>query len=263
MPTQPAPSIPFPGTVIATGSSDRPSVVAIQKRLNILGCGPVAEDGTFGSGTAEAVELFQTRFVDHAGAPLQVDSRVGPTTWSVLFGVPVVPSQPPASALLAGVLSFAGSEIGTLEQPLGSNRGPRVDQYLRAVGIDPASGSFPWCAAFVYFCFRETATRLGTPNPLLKTASVLDHWNRAGQAGTRRISAAECADNPGLVQPGMIFILSTGNGSGHTGLVESVAGVQLTTLEGNTNMSGSREGIGVFRHTMRRLSQINKGFLAY
>ena len=44
---------------------------------------------------------------------------------------------------------------------------------------------------------------------------------------------------------------------------EQVDGVQLTTIEGNTNEGGSREGVGVFRRTARRISAINRGYLSY
>ena len=46
--------------------------------------------------------------------------------------------------------------------------------------------------------------------------------------------------------------------------LESVAAGVLTTIEGNTNDGGSREGVGVFRRTGpngRKISSVNKGFL--
>ena len=141
----------FPGTVLTPGSKGA-AVLAVQQRLNNLGCGPVAEDGTFGAETQDAIELFQARSQDTSGAPLKIDGVVGPMTWAALFGADTVPPNATApSQLLATVLQLASREVGTLEDPLGSNRGPRVDQYLRAVGLNPADGSFPWCAAFVYF----------------------------------------------------------------------------------------------------------------
>jgi len=256
--------MPFPGSVISTGSTDKVSILAIQRRLNQLGCGPVAEDGVFNIATFDAVELFQARSVDKFGVPLKVDAQVGPMTWGALFGEPAV-APPPAAAspLIAQTLADAVKEIGTLESPLGSNRGPRVDRYLRSVGIDPTQGSFPWCASFLYFCFQSAADSLKVANPVIKTAGVLDHWNRAGREGIPRLSNIDATATPSLVQPGLIFVITTGNGNGHTGIVEKVDGVQLTTIEGNTNLDGSREGIGVFRHTMRRISQINKGFIDY
>lgn len=258
---QPASALTFP-RVIVPGDRDRSSVLAVQKRLNRLGCGPIAEDGDFGPETFEAVELFQARSVDHRGLPLVVDGRVGPMTWAALFGaVPVRNASD--NPLQARALQAAASQIGVMEQPPGSNRGPQVDMYLRIVGIDPAGGSYAWCAAFVYWCFRDAAQALRVPNPAIRSAGVLDCWNRAGAAGVHRISSAEANSTPAVVKPGMVFVMSMGSGNGHTGFVEEVDGVVLTTIEGNTNQGGSREGIGVFRRKGRRLSSINRGFIDY
>jgi hypothetical protein len=134
--------ISFPGRVISAGSKDRASVLAIQRRLNQVGCGPVAEDGVFGPETADAVELFQARSVDQHGSPLLVDGSVGPMTWAALFGaVPAVETA--ETPLHTAVLEVAGSQVGVMEEPPGSNRGPKVDVYLRSVGINPAAGSSP------------------------------------------------------------------------------------------------------------------------
>ncbi len=174
----------FPGHVIGLRDPDTRSIVLIQKRLNQLGCGPIAEDGVFGPQTEEAVELFQMRSADHFSLPLDMDGKVGPLTWASLFAAPEIATVTAAgSRLLAETLIFAATQIGVMEQPLGSNRGPEVDKYLQSVGIDPSQGSFPWCAAFVYFCFQQAAIGLGLANPVIKTAGVLDHWNRAGAAG--------------------------------------------------------------------------------
>jgi hypothetical protein len=69
--------------------------------------------------------------------------------------------------------------------------------------------------------------------------------------------------DPGLVQPGHIFVIDFGAGTGHTGLVLEVHGGKLLTIEGNTNDGGSREGIGVFERDGRKIAQINKGFIDY
>src|SRR5690242_20367434 len=81
---------PFPGQVIGLRSPDRQATQLIQRRLNQLGCGPVAEDGDFGPETEDAVELFQTRSADHFGSPLDADGKVGPMTWASLFALPQV-----------------------------------------------------------------------------------------------------------------------------------------------------------------------------
>jgi hypothetical protein len=61
----------------------------------------------------------------------------------------------------------------------------------------------------------------------------------------------------------MIFVIIHPSGAGHTGLVEKVNGNFLTTIEGNTNLNGSREGIGVFRRNQRTIASINRGFICY
>jgi hypothetical protein len=68
---------------------------------------------------------------------------------------------------------------------------------------------------------------------------------------------------PGHVVTGMLFIMSTGGGHGHTRIVEKVVGGRLVTIEGNTSFGGSPEGIGVFRRDTRQVDSINKGFIAY
>jgi hypothetical protein len=77
------------------------------------------------------------------------------------------------------------------------------------------------------------------------------------------ISTEQALDNPARVKPGMVFIISTGGGKGHTGLVSRVVGNRLETIEGNTNDGGSREGIGVFRRTSRTIASINRGFINF
>jgi len=100
-------------------------------------------------------------------------------------------------------------------------------------------------------------------NPAIRDAGVLDLWNKAGSQSVRRIAAPEAAATPSVVHPGCLFVITTGSGNGYTGLEEQVAGVRLTTIEGNTNLGVSREGIGVFRRTGRTIAPINRGFIQY
>lgn len=135
--------IPFPGRIIKSGEPDEQIIKSIQKRLNQVGCGPIEEDGFFLNETKKAVKLFQARFPDANGNPLKVDGEVGSITWSALFGSAAVPSNTsPSSSLIKSVIEFANTQIGVLESPLGSNRGKQVDEYLRAVGLDPKMVAF-------------------------------------------------------------------------------------------------------------------------
>lgn len=260
-----APALPYPGRVIKKGEKDKAIVLAVQRRLNESGVGPIKEDGDFGKNTDGAVRLFQARFPDADGQPLKTDGQIGSITWGVLFGTKSVPvgDTPVASTPLMKVVEIAGSLVGVMEKPAGSNRGPQVDKFLKSVGLNPAAGSYAWCVAFIYYCFDEAAKSLGLANPMVKTAGVLDLWSKAGARKVPRITTSKAAGDPHLVKPGHIFIMDYGGGRGHAGIVERVVGGKLVTIEGNTNDGGSREGVGVFRREQRKIVSINKGFIDY
>ena len=255
----------YPGHAIVEGERDQTIVGAIQKQLSGRGCGPLEPNGVFGPETTASVKLFQTRNVDSAGVPLKQDGRVGPLTWAALFGADTVPIvTEPASPFLGAVISKANSQVGVMEQPKNSNSGPEVNAYLQRAGVSlslPADKK-SWCCAFVYWCFDETAIAEQRPNPMLKTASCMDHWDRSINVGAQRIAANLAVNDPGLVKPGMIFVVDHGGGRGHTGFIERLSGGLLFTIEGNTDASRTREGGGVYRLT-RKIADINTGFISY
>lgn len=147
------------------------------------------------------------------------------------------------ATLKESALQVAITQLGKEEEPRGSNWGESVKTYLASVGINfPAS----WCMAFVYWCFKCISDN----PPLVKTGGVMHAWNTADRM--YRVTKPE---------PGDIFIMDFGNGTGHTGFVESVEGDIVHTIEGNTNDTGSREGYEVCRR-VRKISKI-KGFLRY
>lgn len=170
-------------------------------------------------------------------------------------------------SLILGALRIAQSQVGVMESPLGSNRGPMVDEYQLATGLDP-KGNYPWCMAFVYWCFKKTAELANVPNPAIKSAQCLDVWRRANNlSAPKQITDERAKADWKLVKPGMIFILeiNKNTGAGHTGFIESVdyrTGI-MTTIEGNSNENGSREGLGVYRLQRRRVNSINVGFIEY
>lgn len=131
---------------------------------------------------------------------------------------------------MATPLEIAKTQVGKTEKPLGSNWGHPVQDYLAAVGIGfPAS----WCMAFVYWCHVQA----GASKQLYRSGGVLKVWNNTP-------AKYKVYKDP---QPGDIFIMDKGNGLGHTGFVEKTDGTFIYTIEGNTNDTGSREGIEVAR----------------
>lgn len=55
------------------------------------------------------------------------------------------------------VVEIAAAQVGVSEYPKGSNKGPEVDQYLLAVGINFAAA---WCAAFVVWCHNRAGIEI-------------------------------------------------------------------------------------------------------
>jgi hypothetical protein len=131
-------------------------------------------------------------------------------------------------------IQIAISQIGVQEVPIGSNGGPEVTQYLNSVGL---GAGYPWCMAFVYWCVNKACTELNLPNPLVKTAGVLNQWNK-----TTLRKLPRTASN---IKPGDIGIIAHSNGLAHAVMVESISGGLVRTVEGNSNTNGSREGYEV------------------
>lgn len=260
----------YPGRTIKSGEKNPGVVKALKQQLNqalvLSSRTPMKKldenNPKFGPTTAEAVRMFQSQRVDRRGVPLKVDGEVGALTWEALFGKQSVPTATikAADAFLGNVVRLARGEIGVMEQPKNSNNGPRVRQYLESVGLGPG---YAWCVAFTYFCFKTAAAAEGRTNPMYRTAGVLDHWAQCvPKKGASRLTAAKAVADPGLVLPGMLFIMDHGGGHGHTGFVERVAGGVIHTIEGNTDASKTREGGGVYA-LQRKIVDINKGFIDY
>lgn len=260
----------YPGRIIKMGELNESLVKQIKRKLNealALAKNAALKIDTanpkFGDTTKQAVMLFQSQHVDSLGRPLKVDGQVGSLTWEALFGSASVSRATVVTDMyLARVLAAAGTaaDAKVREKPSNSNRGPEVEQYLRLVGKPPG---LAWCVAFVYHCFEVAAQETGRVNAMVRTAGVIDHWNRCvKEKNAKRLPAARAKADPALVCPGMVFVMDHGGGLGHSGLVETVEGGILHTIEGNTDASKTREGGGVYR-LQRKVADINKGYIDY
>jgi hypothetical protein len=139
------------------------------------------------------------------------------------------------SPLLSDVLTRAASYLGVTG---GTPRhtGPEINRWLANVGLQPG---YPWCAAFVYSMFVESSLALNLVNACPRTASALHLW-----------SLAQPTQQTHAPAPGRVFVMDHGHGLGHCGLVELVNDDgTITTVEGDTDASGSRVGDAVGRHT--------------
>lgn len=125
------------------------------------------------------------------------------------------------------LVSMALAEVGITEQPLGSNRGPRVDWYRRATTLFVTLKSgWPWCCAFVARMSLQAGYKLPRA---ARTASVWAFTEWARRAG--RI--VHRAPQPGDV----VVLLAEGK---HIGFVERYDAKNkiVHTVEGNTTPDG-------------------------
>jgi hypothetical protein len=133
-----------------------------------------------------------------------------------------------ASQKASQFISIIQKYLGKKEEP--GNKGPMVTDFLKKTGIGTGN---PWCMAFVYAIFDEFT---GGLNPLVKTAAVRHHWNNI-PAGVTKITRADAVKDPSKVKAGQIFYKSRGVDTGHTGIVVSVSGNTVTTVDGNSSDS--------------------------
>jgi hypothetical protein len=133
--------------------------------------------------------------------------------------------------LVSLALKLAAAEVGVRETA-GQNRGPEVDGYSVSIGHDPQKGD-PYCAIFCAAMFRRAADQLGIRSPVPMVAGCFTLEERSPAIVHTQVPV-----------PGAIFIL---NGHQHAGLVESLLGAFLVTVEANTNVNGSAHGDGVYR----------------
>jgi hypothetical protein len=162
---------------------------------------------------------------------------------------------------LERVLLIAAAENGVIEDPKTQNQGPRVDEYIRSVGLNPAGNppcGYPWCMGFVYWCFEQAALALGQSNPCTRTAGVVHHWE---VTKGKKILASDVANDHSLVTVGMVFCKSEVDS--HTGIVCQVTDAGILTIEGNTNEAGSREGNAVVAGKLRPWGYVQLGFIDY
>lgn len=146
------------------------------------------------------------------------------------------------------LITTAQSQVGVRER--GLNAGSEVQMYQRAVL--PHFTPLAWCMFFQQWIILKTCSEILKYDPVAvsadalknrivyKTGGCVDMWAHVQEKYRLKSPAAGC----------MFINQKNGSEHGHTGLVKSVTSLPLYhTIEGNTDVGGSREGDGVYERT--------------
>lgn len=137
-------------------------------------------------------------------------------------------------------------QLGVREKQV--NSGPEVEKFLLYVKLPKGN---PWCAAFVCWVYGEANVRnprTGWSPDLFRNDKVI--WT-SGEPGIRNQNSRRPQNGITEQQPCTadvfgIYFPEKGRVA-HVGFVDEWNDPWLVTVEGNTNLSGSREGDGVYR----------------
>ena len=120
------------------------------------------------------------------------------------------------------LIAIAKAELGTKEYPPGSNQ-VKYNNWMYG-----RNASEPWCASFVSWCFRGTGL-------VPKTASclnMLEYFERKGQI----------VKNPQIGDIVFFKYSTNSRRTNHVGIVVSVSGNIINTIEGNTSTTSQDNG---------------------
>lgn len=133
------------------------------------------------------------------------------------------------------IVKFAKRDVGTTESPLPpkkpENSGTRVLEMLKTAGIN---GPAYWCAAAVTTWYKSAGAKY--PKSGSASCDVWMSWAKKNKlfSTTPVVGAA--------------VLYGSSSDAHHIGIVESIDGNRVNTIEGNTSGGGfNRNGVGVFR----------------
>ena len=142
------------------------------------------------------------------------------------------------------LLAKARGEIGTKEQPRGSNK---VKYNTAYYGREISGSAYPWCCAFIWWLFRECGA-----SPLFfggkKTAScttLMEFYKKQGQFSKKDAKVGSL----------VFYNWGKGTTAKHIGIVTEVGNGYIKAIEGNTGIGNDSNGGEVMERT-RYASQI-------
>jgi len=218
-------------------------VSELQKLLSkVLAPNKITPDGDFGEKTRKAVIDFQKK------ANITADGIVGKGTWAALANATSKVIKVPLRS--NGLSEIAATYIGVKET--GNNRAGSSKKILEIfeadnLSINGKTDGYPWCAAFVSLCVQKLCKSSALYGSLIppREPSVnrfLNSWAKQHNCLIFKPNSKVFTAVKGDI---VVFTFS------HIGIVESNDGIFITTIEGNTNDAGSREGVTVARKKRR------------
>lgn len=217
----------------------------------------ILADGKFGMTTRNAVVAVQIAGRDTTGKSLLPDGVVGQKTWSALFGwdrqhLEKVTGEFQNSLVEVALKYF---QLGVTEDldknGLGKNTGKYINDWIKFCGLEPPQ---PWCAAAVCSWLDEArkSEKLNIDLPHTASAADLFEWFSESRVHTGKL-ISDIIPVKGDI--GFIYFSTLGR-IGHTFVIVDVPSADtVTTIEGNSNPGGSRDGYQVARR-YRPMSQI-------
>lgn len=134
------------------------------------------------------------------------------------------------------VIEIAKKYIGQTEKPANSGfSDAEFEKKMKAVGFEKGHA---WCSYFAELCFKEAFPERAKELDKLFSASAVQTFKNFKEAGFAISSDPE----PGNLVIWQNFTQGIPQWSGHVGIVTSEMANGFTSVEGNTNDSGGREG---------------------
>lgn len=272
--------MPIQQSVGRNGRNQRSDVTEVQQLINrnVAALAPmraIRVDGECGTETIQAILRFQ-RVVMRMSAPdgrvdpggpcyQRLSGVVAPAARGVAAGVATAAAGASAASAAANLATgapryhytpgpqapladIAVPYIGATEAP-GNRMGtdPRMREIFEADRLmsGTATDGYPWCCAFVSMCtqklIRQTPAYAHVSPPYTAGVSMFRTvWAPGQNCLIFRPGDAGVAPSKGDI---VVYTFS------HIGIVTGPAAGGVTTIEGNTNAAGSREGTTVERKT--------------
>lgn len=173
------------------------------------------------------------------------------------------------------IVALAREEVGVREIPKNSNRGPRVEEYQRVVGEWAVGGH--WCASFVSAICKWAAEAMQEVTNIPITGGVTRMWRKSKERGLLCYTPEDVITGRVEINPGDIFIqchdidkvkrirnFEEISAPSHTGLCTGEYDKrtkEYSTIEGNSNVAGSRNGGGVYARSRNLVDNKLVGFI--